>query len=150
MDLTYRFSHGLNCDPMDLSTYISDADRAQKLAARLGTSTGWLWQIANRWRGKKASAELATRIERETATLGPEAVPRASLRPDLFFTVPGLVAANDDVGPLAEENCDGIAATSVDVEGTQGGKRQVHGAASSAKPTAAATMIGGTNPGGAR
>ena len=71
-------------------------------------------------------------------------------RPDLFGTLGVEPAANDDVGPLAEENCDGIAATSVDVEGTQGGKRQVHGAASSAKPTAAATMIGCTNPGGAR
>jgi len=47
-------------------------------------------------------------------------------RPDLFGTLGVEPAANDDVGPLAEENCDGIAATSVDVEGAQGAEAKVH------------------------
>lgn len=110
---------------MELAEYISDTDRAQKLAASLGTSTGWLWQIANRWRGKKASAELATRIERATAELGPVAVPRSSLRPDLFFTG-FMVAANDDIGPANEENGDGSARACLDVEGAQGAEAKVH------------------------
>ena len=45
------------------------------------------------------------------------------LKPDHFQR---LRAANDDVGPAREEHCDGIAATSVDVEGAQGAEAKVH------------------------
>jgi len=49
-----------------------------------------------------------------------------------------------------EEHCGEIADASVDVKFAQGAESKVHGVASSAQPTAGATMIGGTNPGNAR
>ena len=88
---------------MDLATYISDPERAEALANDVGTSTAWLWQIATRWRNKRASAELATKIDRATRRLGPETVARASLRPDLFFADEVIAAANDDIGPEAAD-----------------------------------------------
>lgn len=70
-------------------------------------------------------------------------------RPDLFGAL-SEPAANDDIGPGPEEDRDGVADSGVDVEGAQGAESKVHESASSAKPTAVATMIGRTNPGGAR
>jgi len=70
-------------------------------------------------------------------------------RPDLFGALTEA-AANDDVGPGAEEHGNGVSRAGVDVKGPQGGKCQVHGAASSAKPTPRATMIGGADQGGVR
>ena len=69
---------------MDLLNFISDRDRKAALAAALGASEGYLWQIATGWRGKRASWELATKIEAATASIGPEPVPKASLRPDIW------------------------------------------------------------------
>lgn len=61
---------------MDLLTYISDMGRRHALAQACDTSSEYLWQIATRWRGKRPSPELASVIERESARLGPEAVPK--------------------------------------------------------------------------
>lgn len=65
---------------MDLKTYIADPKRKASLAIATGADPQWLWQIATRWKGKRASAELAVAIE--TATTGD--VPRNELRPDIF------------------------------------------------------------------
>lgn len=64
---------------MDLLTYISDMPRRAALAEACGTSPEYLWQIATRWRGKRPSPELAAAIEKESARLGPEAVPKEPL-----------------------------------------------------------------------
>lgn len=69
---------------MDLKTYISDGQRRKALAQALGTSRQYLWQIANGWADRKAGPKLAQRIEEVTALLGPERVPKESLRPDLW------------------------------------------------------------------
>lgn len=61
---------------MDLLTYISEMSRRHALAAACGTSSEYLWQIATRWRGKRPSPALASVIERESARLGPESVPK--------------------------------------------------------------------------
>lgn len=65
--------------PMDLLTYISDMGRRVALAEACGTSPDYLWQIATRWKGRKPSPELATRIEAESERLGPEKVPKEPL-----------------------------------------------------------------------
>lgn len=64
---------------MDLLTYIADMSRRVALAEACGTSPEYLWQIANRWRGKRPSPELAATIERESDRLGPERVPKEPL-----------------------------------------------------------------------
>lgn len=69
---------------MDLREFISDPDRKRRLAVATGRSEGYLWQIATSWRDKKPSAELAIVIEAQSALIGPDAVPRGSLRPDLW------------------------------------------------------------------
>lgn len=120
---------------MDLATYISDPERAEALANDVGTSTAWLWQIATRWRNKRASAELATKIDRATRRLGPEPVARASLRPDLFFADEVIAAANDDVGPR-EEDSNGLADATVHVKGAQGAESEVHAASMECGPAA--------------
>lgn len=61
---------------MDLLTYITDMPRRKALADACCTSPHYLWQIATRWRGRRPSAELAERIEFESARLGPEKVPK--------------------------------------------------------------------------
>lgn len=63
-----------------LSDYIADPERRAQLARDAETSTDYLWQIATRWRGRRASSELAKRIERATGG----AVSRSTLRPDLW------------------------------------------------------------------
>lgn len=65
---------------MDLNTYISDTNARRLLAEEVGTSTGYLWQMATGWRGKRASRIMAIAIER--ATNG--AVTRQELRPDIW------------------------------------------------------------------
>lgn len=64
---------------MDLFTYISDMQRRITLAEACGTSPQWLWQIATRWNGKRASADLAESIEKETARLGLGVVTKESV-----------------------------------------------------------------------
>lgn len=70
---------------MDLNTFIADTDRRRALAERLKKNPSYLWQIATGRR--RASTDLAQQIERETAELGPEQVPKESLRPDVWVTV---------------------------------------------------------------
>jgi DNA-binding transcriptional regulator YdaS (Cro superfamily) len=70
--------------PMDLLSFIADPERKRLLAEKTGKSEGYLWQVASGWRGKRASPELAISIEAATASIGPEEVPRSSLRPDLW------------------------------------------------------------------
>lgn len=53
--------------PMNLLTYIADEDRKTTLAAAVGKSPAYLWQIATEWRGKRASPQLAQAIETSTA-----------------------------------------------------------------------------------
>lgn len=78
------FSPWLNLGPMDLLTFIADPERKRLLAARTKSSEGYLWQVATGWRQKRASAELALAIERHSLEIGPEAVSKTSLRPDLW------------------------------------------------------------------
>lgn len=69
---------------MDLITYISDMPRRAALAEACGASPDYLWQIATAWNGRRASTELAQAIDRESARLGPERVPKELLRPDVW------------------------------------------------------------------
>ena len=79
---------------MNLSDYFAeDRARRRQLAQRLGTSADYLWQLATGWNGRKASPELARRIE--TATDG--RVSCSDLRPDIWPPEPPATAA------LAEE-----------------------------------------------
>jgi DNA-binding transcriptional regulator YdaS (Cro superfamily) len=65
---------------MDLKTYIADPATRRELAADCGTSPDYLWQVATGWRGRRASVDLAKRIEAATDS----AVTRHDLRPDVF------------------------------------------------------------------
>lgn len=65
---------------MKLIELISDMKRRNELAAELGKSPDYLWQVATGWNGKRASPELAKDIERVTRGK----VKKASLRPDLW------------------------------------------------------------------
>lgn len=65
---------------MKLIELISDMKRRNELAAELGKSPDYLWQVAVGWNGKRASPELAKEIERATGGK----VKKASLRPDLW------------------------------------------------------------------
>lgn len=69
---------------MDLQTYVADVDRRKALADALGKSPDYLWQLGTGWQGRRPSPELARAIERETAQLGPEVVPKESMRPDVW------------------------------------------------------------------
>lgn len=69
---------------MELAEFISDPKRKAQLAGRTGSSEGYLWQVATAWRGKRASAELAISIDLASREIGPEAVPKESLRPDIW------------------------------------------------------------------
>jgi hypothetical protein len=69
---------------MDLATFISEPGRKAKLATATKSSPSYLWQLATGWRGKRASSQLALAIERESALIGPEAVSKESLRPDIW------------------------------------------------------------------
>ena len=65
---------------MDLKTYIADMDRRIALAASLGRSPMYLWQIANGWRNRRASTALAIEIEEHTQRI----VRKETLRPDVW------------------------------------------------------------------
>lgn len=69
---------------MDLQTFIADKDRRAALAEACGTSGDWLYQIATGWNGRRASTDMAKAIERESERIGPERVPKESLRPDVW------------------------------------------------------------------
>jgi hypothetical protein len=74
---------------MDLKTFISDIDRRQELAERLGCSPHYLYQLGIKFqatgskRPKRPSTDLARRIEKETTDMGFR-VSKASLRPDVW------------------------------------------------------------------
>lgn len=69
---------------MNLADYIADMDRRQALASALNRSPDYLWQVATGWNNRKASPGLARDIEDATTRLGPERVPKETLRPDLW------------------------------------------------------------------
>lgn len=69
---------------MKLLTYIEGMDRRRELAAACGASPDYLWQIATGWNKRKASHELARRIEEATAG----EVTRHDLRPDIYGPAP--------------------------------------------------------------
>lgn len=73
--------------PMTLLEFISDMTRRAELAAAVGYSPDYLWQVATGRR--KAGHKLANAIE--TATNG--RVTRYSLRPDIFGAAPQAEAA---------------------------------------------------------
>ncbi len=61
------------------------------MAEKTGASPAYLWQIATAWtpkngRPKRASTDLAQDIERYSGEIGPEPVPKESLRPDVWPT----------------------------------------------------------------
>jgi DNA-binding transcriptional regulator YdaS (Cro superfamily) len=70
---------------VDLSTYISDMPRRRQLADRLDTDPRYLYQIASGRR--RSSPAFAREIEIATGDLGPEAVPKESIRPDVWGPV---------------------------------------------------------------
>jgi DNA-binding transcriptional regulator YdaS (Cro superfamily) len=63
---------------MDLSTYLQDVARREKLAQALGTSSAYLYQIGTGHR--KASPKLARQIHEKTLGL----IPLESIRPDVW------------------------------------------------------------------
>jgi hypothetical protein len=69
---------------MDLLTFISDMPRRLALAEATGTSPDYLNQLARRWRGRRPRPEFARLIEQESERIGPEKVPKETLRPDLW------------------------------------------------------------------
>lgn len=71
--------------------------RRAALAEACGTSPEYLWQIATRWRGKRPSPELAAAIEKESARLGPEVVPKEPL---IFGAAPSQQVSK--LGPLID------------------------------------------------
>ncbi len=74
---------------MNLLPYIEDMAARRSLAEACGTSPEYLWQVATNWNGRKASHELARRIE--TATEGKVTI--HDLRPDIFGEAPSVAAA---------------------------------------------------------
>lgn len=84
------FSCGLNTSPMDLLTFISDPERKRRLAALTGSSEGYLWQCATKWRGKKPSPALARKIHEASVdiagSLGGEPLALGAIRPDIWPT----------------------------------------------------------------
>jgi len=71
---------------MELLTYISDMERRRRLAERLSRNPAYLWQVATGRR--RASTDLAKEIESATTDIGPEGVPKESLRPDVWDSAP--------------------------------------------------------------
>ena len=72
----------LTSPAMELLPYIEDMDRRAALARAVKTSPAYLYQIATGRR--RPSVPLAKAISVATDRLGPEAVPRASLLPDVW------------------------------------------------------------------
>jgi len=75
---------------MTLKEFITDSARRRELASALGTAENYLYQLANRWRGRRPSPEMAQRIEAATRQIGPEAVSKESL---IFGDCAGVVSA---------------------------------------------------------
>ena len=71
---------------MTLLDFISDMSRRSELAAAVGYSPDYLWQVATGRR--QASHKLARAIEGATHN----AVTRFELRPDIFGTAPKVAA----------------------------------------------------------
>lgn len=65
---------------LTLREYLFERERRDELVKALGTSYDYLWQIATAWRGRRASPDMALRIERATNGV----VPRWVTRPDLW------------------------------------------------------------------
>lgn len=78
---------------MNLLDFIADPERKQKLATATESSPAYLYQVATGWNGKRASTDLAQAIERESALIGPECVPKESLRPDVWGEAPAELRA---------------------------------------------------------
>ena len=65
---------------MDLQTFLKTTGKRQELAARLGISANYLWQIAAGNAGRRPSPKLARRLHEETLGV----VTLESLRPDIW------------------------------------------------------------------
>lgn len=66
---------------MDLKTYIEDRERRRILAAEIGTTEDYLYQLGSGWRGRKVQAQDCPRYEAATGGL----VTCEELRPDLSW-----------------------------------------------------------------
>lgn len=67
---------------MDLKTFIADPERRASLAIATKSNPDYLWQVATGRR--RASTDLAKRIDYESDRIGPERVPKESLRADVW------------------------------------------------------------------
>lgn len=67
---------------MELQEFIADPARREALAIAVKSSPDYLWQIATKRRN--ASPKLAMLIEEKSELIGPEVVPKTSLRPDIW------------------------------------------------------------------
>ena len=67
---------------MDLHKFISDPIRRAALAAATHSNPDYLWQVATGRR--RASTGLAKSIESASSEIGPEGVPRWTVRPDVW------------------------------------------------------------------
>jgi len=65
---------------MDLHTFLKTTGKRRELAARVGVSPNYLWQLAVRYRDRQPSPALAKRIHDETLGV----VSLHSLRPDVW------------------------------------------------------------------
>jgi hypothetical protein len=66
-----------------LKTFNADMARRRALAAALGTSPDYLWQLGVRFSGKRPSTDLAKAIEHHSALIWRQ-VPKQTLRPDVW------------------------------------------------------------------
>jgi hypothetical protein len=57
---------------MPLSQYIADSARRTELAAAMGASPDYLWQVASGWKGRRASPAFAERVEEKTNGVVPK------------------------------------------------------------------------------
>ncbi len=65
---------------MKLIEYIRDPVKRRELAEKLGTSPGYLWQMAATWKGRRVPAERVFEVCRLTG----DVVTPHGVRPDLY------------------------------------------------------------------
>jgi len=71
---------------MDLKTFISDIQRRELLADRVGKSSAYMYQLGIGFRERKPSPQLAAEIENATRAIGPEPVMAESMCDGYEFT----------------------------------------------------------------
>ena len=81
---------------MKLIEYIADPVKRRELAAKLGTSPGYLWQMAATWKGRRVPAERVFEVCRHTG----DVVTPHGVRPDLY--------PDPDYRPVMDERASAI------------------------------------------